>query len=278
MWSKIKRQAGVMAIIIGVAAGVAGCAQTNQTAGNAPGQSVAMRHGMVKLQALVEAHPDWVKLRQLEEAVRASELAAGPSETAMDIARQEYEAAMKIRQNADMQALEQKEAELQDTLNKERQAYIEQLEAEYRSQLFDLDLKLQTVQYSPAEKQKLQTERARLEAERQQKLQAKDKELQEKFTRETDAYASSLKSSTAAYADEWMRERGARMRAETVASPDLEKQKQELNAASGKMMQDIKRSVAIVAEKEKLDMVWIYPAVRQQATDITDLVKRELTK
>ena len=267
-----------MAIALGLAAGVAGCAQVNQTAGNVSGQSVPMHHGMIKMQVLLEAHPDWIKLRQLEEAVNASGFSSGPSEAAMDAARQEYEAAMKIRQSDDLQAIGQKETELQDALNKERRAYIEQMEAEYRPQLFDLDLKLQTVQYSPAEKQKLQTERARLETERQQKLQAKDKELQEQFTREIDAYASSLKSNSAAYADQWMRERAARMRTEAVASPDLTKQKQELNEVSGKVMQDIKRAVAIVAEKEKLDMVWIYPAVRQQATDITEMVKRELTK
>ena len=278
MWTKFWRQAGVLAVLVGFASGLAGCAQTPPAADKAADKPAVMRHGMVKVQTLLEAHPQWTKLRQLEQEVAAADSPASPSSEAMTAAKQEFEAAMKARQNDDLQAIQQKELQMQDSLNAERRAYMDELETEYRTLLVNIDLKLKTVQYAPTEKQQLQAERSRLESEMQQKLQAKDKALEEKFKQETNAYADKLKSDSEVYADSWIKDQMTRMKQETAASPDLDKQRQELNELSARVMQDMKQAVSVVAEREKLDMVWVYPAVKYQGIDITDAVKRELTK
>lgn len=278
MWTKFWRQAGVLTVTLGIIAGLTGCMQTPSGQEKPADKPMAARHGMVKMQVLLEAHPQSAKLRQAEQELAALGSNQTPSQAAIDAAKQEFEAAMKARQNEDLQAIERKETQIQESLNDERKKYIESLESEYRQQLFNLDLKLQTIRYSASEKQKLQAERDQLEAARQQKLRAKDAELAEKYKRETSAYAEDLKRKAEVYADQWMKERASRLKPDTTADPELERKRRELNELSGRIMQDIKRAVSLVAEQEKLEMVWVYPVVRQNAKDVTDAVKRELMK
>ena len=44
------------------------------------------------------------------------------------------------------------------------------------------------------------------------------------------------------------------------------------------MMQDVRAAVAKVAEKEKIDIVLLKPAVRKPVKDISDLVSQEIVK
>ena len=199
----------------------------------------------------------------------------------MNEAKLEFDAAMEVRRNQDLQAIDKKEAQLKETLNEQRRVYLESLEAEYRPQLVNLDLKLSTLQYAPAEKLKVQQERDRVEAERQSKIAAKDAELAAIFKKESADFVDELSQSSKAFADKWMNERMSRMQTETAAaaaSPAVEAQRKEMMELSGRVMRDIKQAVTVVAEREKLDIVWVYPVVRQQATDITDAVVRELKK
>lgn len=278
MWAKWRRQVGALTLILGLMAGLAGCGQSPASPGKPDQQPAAMRHGMVKMQAVLDAHPQRAKLAALEQTVAAADPASGPSQAAMDAVKQEYDAAMQARHNTDLAAIETKESQLKASLNQERSAYIESLDAEYQPQLFNLGLKLQAVQYAPAEKQKLEAERARLEAERLQKLKNKDAELGAKFEAAMKAFVDEQKNLAAAYADQWMQDRVARMRQDAAASPELEKQRRELDELSAKVLQDIKAAVKTVADSEKLDMVWVHPAVRYQAKDITEQVKKELMK
>ena len=43
-------------------------------------------------------------------------------------------------------------------------------------------------------------------------------------------------------------------------------------------MQDVRNTVAKVAEREKIELVWLKPAVRKAVKDITELVTQEITK
>ena len=279
MWTQYRRQAGVLLIIAMVLSGIAGCAPAPQPAQEKP---AAVKHGMVKMQQLLEAHPQQEKLRQLEQSVAAAEeQSRRPSAEAMNEAKLEFDAAMEVRRNQDLQTIDKKEAQLKEKLNDERRVFLERLEAEYRPQLVNLDLKLATLQYAPAEKQKVQQERDRVEAERQGKIAAKDAELAAVFKKESSNFVDELSRSSKAYADQWMNERMSRMQKEAAASaalPAAETQRKEMLELSGRVMRDIKQAVTVVAEREKIDMVWVYPVVRQQATDITDAVVRELKK
>lgn len=279
MWTKYRRQAGVLLIIAIVLSGIAGCATAPQPA---PEKPAVLKHGMVKMQQLLEAHPQQEKLRQLEQSVAvATEQSQRPSTEVMNEAKREFDAAMEVRRNQDLQAIDKKEAQLKEKLNDERRVFLESLEAEYRPQLVNLDLKLATLQYAPAEKQKVQQERDRVEAEQQSKIAAKDAALAAIFKKESAEFVDELSQNTKAYADQWMNERMSRMKTETAAaaaSPAVEAQRKEMMELSGRVMRDIKQAVTVVAEREKLDIVWVYPVVRQQATDITDAVIRELKK
>ena len=253
---------------------VAGCS----SAPPAPSEKVvALRHGVVNMQRLLEAHPEREKLRQIERSLAAADAGGGESQAAMDTARREYDTAMEVRQNQDKVALEKKEAQLREEMSEQRRLFIEALAAEYRSILLNLDLKLKAVQLSPTESQSLQKERERVEAERQQKQVAKEDALVARFQQEMSKFADELSAQAKDYANKWMDDRLQRLKTDSV-KPEQEKRRQEFAELSGKMMQDVRQAVSKVAQQEKLDIVWTRLVARQQAIDITDAVARELTK
>ena len=79
------------------------------------------------------------------------------------------------------------------------------------------------------------------------------------------------------YAKKWMDDRMQELQ-KPIVSPEREKQRQEIVALSGQMMQDVRNAVAAVAEREKIELVWLKPAVRKSVKDITELVTQEITK
>lgn len=253
----------------------AGCASTSPVPAP-PAKPPAPVQAMVDVQKLLENHPSRVKLRQLEQSLATAEAKAADNTAAMETARQEYETAMKVRQDGDKAALEKKQTELGDTLNEERRLYLETLEAEYRPLLFNIDLKMMTVQVSPAEKKTLQQEKDRLETERRQKLAAKEEALAARFQSGMDSFAAELSRKSETYANQWMEDRMKRLQQEAATSPEREKLRQEIMELSSRMMQDISTAVAKVAVQEKLEIVWLRQVMRQPLKDITDNVAREL--
>ena len=254
---------------------IAGCSPTPSTP-SAPAQMPELSYAMVDMQKVLEVHPSRVKLRQMEQTLAAAETKAADKTALLDAARAEFEAAMKIRQNQDKAALADKQKQLGDQLNEERRLFIEKLEAEYRPLLFNIDLKLKTVQHLPTDAQALQQEKTRLEAERQQKLKSKEDELGARFQKEMDALAQELAGQTDAYAKKWMDDRMQQLQS-PVVSPEGEKQRQEIVELSSRMIQEVRTAVNKVAGQEKVDIVWLKQAVRKPVKDITDNVAREIT-
>ena len=251
-----------------------GCA-SQKPAPPPPAKPAAPAHAMVDVQKVLEAHPLRSKLRQMEQELTATEAKAAADTSAMDTARREYETAMKVREDSDKTDLAKKQTELGDELTEQRRSYIDTLEKEYRPLLFNIDLKLNTVQVSAMEKEALQKERDRLLAERQQKLKAKEDELAARFQKEMDAFAAELAGKSEAYAKQWMEQRMQRLQQET-ASPEREKQRQAIVELSNRMIDDVRAAVAKIALQEKLELVWLRPAVHMPIKDITDLVTREI--
>ena len=149
-----------------------GCA-SQKPAVPPPAKPAALAHAMVDVQKVLEAHPLRSKLRQMEQELASAEDKAAADTSAMDTTRREYETAMKVREDGDKAALAKKQTELGDELTEQRRSTIDALEKEYRPLLFNIDLKLNTVQVSATEKDALQKERDRLLAERQQKLKVR---------------------------------------------------------------------------------------------------------
>ena len=254
----------------------AGCAKISSTP-PAPVKVPEPVHAMVDMQKVLDAHPDRVRLRKMEQELSASEATANDKSAMLDAAKAEFEAAMKIRQNQDRAVIEKRQTELVEQLNIERRLFIEKLEAEYRPFLFNIDLKLKSLQNSPTESQVLQQEKSRLENERQQKLKNTEDELAARFQGEMKEFAQALNVKSEAYAKKWMDDRMQELQ-KSVVSPEREKQRQEIVALSGRMLQDVRNAVAVVAEREKIELVWLKPAVRKSVKDITELVTQEITK
>lgn len=253
-----------------------GCAKTSST------QPASVKdpepvYAMVDIQKVLDAHPERARLRKMEQALSAMDAAAQDKSPLLEVAKTEFEAAMKIRQNQDRAMIEKKQVELTEQLNAERRQFIEKLETEYRPLLFNIDLKLKSLQNSPTESQALQQEKARLENERQQKLKNKEDELVASFQSEMKEFSQALNAKSEAYAKKWMDDRMQELQ-KPVVSPEREKQRQEIVALSGQMMQDVRNAVAAVAEREKIELVWLKPAVRKAVKDITELVTQEITK
>ncbi len=254
----------------------AGCA-VNPTAPTTPAKAPEPVYAMVDMQKLLEAHPERARLRKMEQDLAALDAATQDKSPLLEVAKTEFESAMKIRQNQDQALIEKKQTELTEQLNGERRQFIEILEAEYRPLLFNIDLKLKSLQNSPTESQTLQQEKSRLENERQQKLKTREDELIAHFQREMKGFAQALNAESEAYAKKWMDDRMQELQKPVVA-PEREKQRQEIVALSGRMMQDVRNTVAKVAEREKIELVWYKPAVRKSVKDITELVTQEITK
>lgn len=254
----------------------AGCA-VNPTAPTTPAKAPEPVFAMVDMQKLLEAHPERVRLRKMEQDLAALDAATQDKSQLLEAAKIEFESAMKIRQNQDQAMIEKKQAELTEQLNVERRQFIEKLETEYRPLLFNIDLKLKSLQNSPTESQSLQQEKSRLENERQQKLKTKEDELIAHFQSEMKGFSQALNAKSEAYAKKWMDNRMQELQKPVVA-PEREKQRQEIVALSGQMMHDVRNAVAMVAEREKIELVWYKPAVRKSVKDITELVTREITK
>ena len=251
-----------------------GCA-SQKPAPPPPAKPAAPAHAMVDVQKVLEAHPLRSKLRQMEQELAATEAKAAADTSAMDTARREYETAMKVREDADKAALAKKQTELGDELTEQRRSTIETLEKEYRPLLFNIDLKLNAVQVSAAERETLQKERDRLLAERQQKLKTKEDELAARFQKEMDAFAAELSGKSETYAKQWMEQRMQRLQQDPV-SPEHEKQRQAIVELSNRMIDDVRAAVAKVALQEKIELVWLRQAVHMPIRDITDLVIREI--
>jgi len=266
----------IAALVLGcLALGSAGCASGPPSAPSSPAQPPAPVHAMIDMQKLLELHPARAALRQMEQSLNAMDAAAADNSAELEIANREFEAAMKVRQHEDKAALEEKQRQLEVELNGQRRLFVDALEAEYRPLLFNFDLKLKTVQLSPTEKQALQKERDRLEAERLQKLAVKDAEFSARFQKEMESFAVERSGKSEAYAKQWMDERRQSLQKPAV-SPEREKQRQQIVDLSGRMIQDIRAAVTKIAVQEKIEMVWLRPAVHSPLKDITDAVAREI--
>ena len=253
---------------------IAGC-RPKQPAVATPAKPAAPAQAMVDVQKALEAHPLRGKLRQMEQELAAADAKAAADTSAQDTARQEFETAMKVRQDEDKAALAEKQTRLGDELTEQRRVYIEELENEYRPLLFNIDLKLKTVQITQAEKETLQKEMDRLLAERQQKLKGKEDELAARFQKDMDAFAAELAEKTDAYARQWTGERMKRLQQDAV-SPERGRQRQAIVELSNRLLDDVRSTVAKVALRDKIEVVWLRQAVHTQLKDITDTVAKEL--
>ncbi|MDF2876815.1 MAG: hypothetical protein K0R22_3498, partial [Sporomusa sp.] len=182
---------------------------------------------------------------------------------------------------------------LHSELSTELKTYAEQLEQEYQPQLFNLQLKLQTVRMDEKEAAAVKKALDDLKAEQTNKLTVREKELAQKLETALTPDKTASEQELATYAKQLHSEISNKMAAQTANIADkgtgplsssstaagvsaLEQQftmkQQEISALEDTILNDIRDKAAKVAIERNLDVVFTGQRVNVSAVDITDAV------
>ena len=269
--------------------------------------------GIIDMDKAINAHPkyqEWQKLKQQAATLRqqlAGQLNQAPSNAsspAMDLqssaaaglqtaAAQQFNAKMAAKQQELQAKLAEKADKVHSELSVELKAYAQELDKEYQPQIFNQQLKLQTVRMD--EKQAAEEKKTldALKAEQANKLAAKDKEVAKSVDALLAPEKAAIEQELAAYAQQVNAELNAKMAAQTAnmsakigqaiippaaiaANTQLEQQlgmkQQEINVLEEAILNDIRDKTAKVATERSLDTVLTGYQVNVTAVDITAAV------
>lgn len=268
---------------------------------------------VIDLDKAVKAHPkyaDYLRLQrdytalaariEAEKAQSTQSPAMSPSLAATDGAAKAAEQEFNARMAA-------KEAEIRTGLmaeaDKQRQAataqldeYGRELDQQYQEQIFNLQLRLKTVQLSKEEAAAAEADLAKLKAERTAKLAAREQELAAKMNstmaakqaqrqQELSAYGSTLNAEIADRLSHQQAEAATRVPpsgplsgAAGDAAWQLAVKHQEAATLQDFIIADIRDKAAKIAAEQKLDAVLTKVTLNVSATDITAAVIAEFKK
>jgi hypothetical protein len=296
----------IMVAVIGI---VAGC--SSRTAQDTK-ESALPRVGIIDMQTAIKAHPQYaaLTLAKQEYNTLAAEVAAEREGAAMSnlpapidgldglqaAASQEFNAKMAAKENEVKTQLGVAADQVRKSTEAELDAYVRELDKVYQPQIFNIQLKIKTVQLSKEETAALQTELDRLQNERAAKITARQQELAHKMDdimaakhaeakRQLDAYGQELQASIATRLAGQQTELAARATATRPASgvrtekeQQLAMKNQEITVLQDSIINDIRDKVAKVAAENKLDTVLTEVRVNVNASDITTAVIAEFNK
>jgi len=277
--------------------------------------------GVIDLNKAVEVHPKYQQLltlkkelntivaqaevEQQQAAAKAKPQAGGllpPDGAALNTAlEQEFKEKMAAKQAELQQTLAAKAGDLHSKLETELKEYSSEVDQEYQPQIFNLQLKLKTVQLSQEELTALQAEVQKLQQMRSEKLAIKEKELSERMNASLAPEQAAAEQQLAAYAKELQAElaqKAAAASAEIAArnqasldslAPDpgavtgqLAQQagmkRQEIQVLEEFILQDVRDKAAKIAAERQLDSVIANVQVNVSAMDITEAVIAEFKK
>lgn len=277
--------------------------------------------GVIDLNKAVEVHPKYQQLltlkkelntivaqaevEQQQAAAKAKPQAGGllaPDGAALNTAlEQEFKEKMAAKQTELQQTLAAKAADLHSKLGTELKEYSSEVDQEYQPQIFNLQLKLKTVQLNQEELTALQAEVQQLQQMRSEKLAVKEKELSERMNASLAPEQAAAEQQLAAYAKELQAElaqKAAAASAEIAArnqtsldslAPDpgavtgqLAQQagmkRQEIQVLEEFILQDVRDKAAKIAAERQLDSVIANVRVNVSAMDITEAVIAEFKK
>ncbi|XFO68116.1 hypothetical protein SPSIL_043360 [Sporomusa silvacetica DSM 10669] len=269
--------------------------------------------GVIDMDKAINAHPkyqEWQKLKQQAATLRqqlsgqVNQARNATEAPAMDLqgsvanglqtaAAQEFNAKMAAKQQELQAKLVQKADKVHGELSVELKAYAQELDKEYQPQIFNQQLKLQTVRLD--EKQTAEEKKIldALKAEQANKLAAKEKELGQSLDALLAPEKAAIEQELAAYAQQVNAELNAKTVAQTanmstpiaqavippdgaVANKQLEQQlgmkQQEINVLEETILNDVRDKTAKVAIERHLDTVLTGYQVNVKAVDITNAV------
>lgn len=314
-----KVQAFLFALVVAVL--VTGCSSRSSQQ-NTTSSPAVPTVGIIDMQQAVQAHPKYSEHEPLQKAVTTLEaqLAAtqagaaagskpaqggGYADSVMSGVQtalaQEYQTKMAAKQNELNQRLEKKAAELKAGLADEMKAYEAEIEPNYQPQIFNLQLKMKTVQLGQEELDNLRKQMEALQKERDEKISVKDKELADRLTeqmkkeqaaasQELDQYTGQLQSEQAAGMAAKQQEMSARSLNAPLSIPagddshraELERQltakQQELRNLENTIVEEIRDKSAKIAAAKGLSAVLTNINTNISAVDITADVIAEFKK
>lgn len=271
--------------------------------------------GVIDMDKAIKAHPkypEWQKLKQqaatLQQrlSVNGSLADSRPAEPPPSIdmrgsaaaglqtaADQEFNVKMAAKQREMQTILNQKAKQIQEELAVKYNAYAEKLDEEYRPQIFNYQLKLQTVRMDEQQAAEVKKKLDDLKREQGEKLAAKEKELSQSLAALMEPEQKAMQQELALYASQLQAQLNSRTvdktaniaghtgQEITVPAPNavnlqLEQQlgmkQQEIDVLEEYMVNDIRDKAGKVAIERNLDTVLTGYQVNVTAVDITNAV------
>lgn len=278
--------------------------------------------GIIDMTKAIKGHPKYKQLMDLtaQADTMASQLEAQQialvqktqsvqsspevSQTEMDelnkVFSQEFNAKMSAKQEELTPRINAKADEVRRTLSAEMDAYNDQIEKEYDPLLFNLQLKIKTVQSSKEETAVLQTELEKLQAQRSEALAKKQQELVLRMDELVTPEKNAVEEELAVYAkqlNEDLGKQAAAKQAEIMGRSNEQQQmmaqsdqvsgqlqqqlvmkQKEIEALQGFIITNIKEKTATVGTEGNYDAILTNVAVNVSAVDITTKVITECNK
>jgi phage host-nuclease inhibitor protein Gam/Skp family chaperone for outer membrane proteins len=302
---------------------VAGCSTKQQVQEpKAPEKPLV---GVIDINKAAKAHPKYNQLQSLQQdantleaQVQAEQTAAAQrnqatlplSDTSQgDMAelnkafQQQFTDKMSVKEKEVNAKLAAKENSIHQTLSDEFKTYTDQVDKEYQPQIFNLQLKLKTVQLTKEDADSLQEELGKLQTEQADKMAAKQKELAAKMDemlapdktaaqQELEAYSKQVNEEISKQAAAKQAEIAVRS-SQQLSAPSaalqgqatdgskeqqLAMKQQEIQALQDSIIENIRDKTSKIAIERGLEAVLTNVTVNASAVDITDAVIAECNK
>jgi Skp family chaperone for outer membrane proteins len=302
---------------------VAGCGTKQQVQETKTPQEPQV--GVIDINKAVKSHPKYNQLQSLKqeadtmsaqaEARRAAvtqrnQETLPPAEmpqgdmTELDKAfQQQFTEKMSVKEKEVNTRLTAKENAIHQTLSDEFKAYTDQVDKEYQPQIFNLQLKLKTVQLTKEETASLQKELEAFQTQQADKMAAKQKELATKMDemlapdktaaqQELEAYSKQVNEEISKQAAAKQAEIAARTTQQSpvpsttlqgqAAASDMDQQlvmkQQEIQALQDSIIENIRDKTSKIAIERGFEAVLTNVTVNVNGVDITDAVIAECNK
>ncbi|BBB91556.1 MAG TPA: hypothetical protein PKA28_13775 [Methylomusa anaerophila] len=303
------------------AALLTGCASKQSPGPNLPPQPAV---GVIDMDKALQAHPkaeEWAILQKEAQTIveqintetrhlsmnnSADSPAAAIPPAVQDgqqaALTQEYNAKMAAKEKEVRARLDAKAAKIHADLDEKMKAYEAELEKEYQPQIFNIQLKLQTLHLEEKEANELKNSLEQLKKEQAEKLAARQQELSNTFNEALAPDKAAAEQEMAEYAKNLSDELNARARSfkqelnGSVQAPNnslgqadaggriaelehqLEMKKQEIQVLQEAIIKDVQDKTAKVAAEHRLETVLAGHKMNIAAVDVTDWVIAELKK
>lgn len=278
--------------------------------------------GVVDIKKAVQSHPKYNQLLSLEQEARTISAQAEAQQAAMvqkaqgdlvlpegsqgDLAelnkalQQEFTEKMSVKEKEINARLSVKENAIHQTLSEELKTYAEGLDKEYQPQIFNLQLKLKTVQLTKEEAASLQEQLEKLQKQYADKISDKQKQLVVQMTekmapdkaaaeQELEAYSKLVNEEISKQASVKQAEIAARNTqkpsmpatnnqiSDNIGQQLIMKQ-QEIQVLQNSIIQDVKDKAGKIAIESGFEAVLTNVVMNVSGVDITDAVIKECNK